>query len=98
MENSSRMPPEAGPNQPAQDKQELIQQLFDEIVGPLGPAHLAALFSEPGVAEPGRATWLAIPSWKQAADFVVELNAQAPAGWSARMADWDFAMPQPLFI
>lgn len=98
MENSSRMPPEAGQYQLAQDKQKLIQQLFDETVGPLGPAHLAALLSEPGVAEPGRANWLAIPSWKQAADFVVELNAQAPPGWSARVADWDYAMPQSLFI
>jgi hypothetical protein len=81
----------------SQDQQKILRQMFDEVAGPRGPAHLTALFWEPADARPARITWLAIPSWTPAADFVVEMNAAGPAGSSARVADWDHAVPQPLY-
>jgi hypothetical protein len=92
------MPPEADQSRSAEDKKKILRQIFDEVDGPRGPAHLAALFAAPGVAEPRRATWLAVPSWKPTAEFVSELNTEAPAGWFARVANWDYAMPQSLLI
>jgi hypothetical protein len=38
------------------------------------------------------------PSWDVPEAIAEGLNAQAPAGWRARVADWDVAMPNELFI
>jgi hypothetical protein len=75
-----------------------MQDVFDEIFGPRGPAHLVALLPGLGVAEPARVTWFAIPSWDEPEEVAQGLNAQAPPGWHARVANWDVAMPNELLI
>lgn len=93
-----KKPPEAAARQASPDMQDFMQREMDKIFGRRGPAHLVALIPDPGVAEPGRVTWTAIPSWDPAHKVAEGMNAQAPAGWHARVADWDRAMPNSLFI
>jgi hypothetical protein len=78
--------------------QDFVQREFERLFGPRGPAHLFAMFAEPGIAEPGRVAWMAVPSWDHAQVVEASINAQAPAGWYSRAADWDYAMPNSLFI
>lgn len=92
--------PEAGTGaaQTSSEMQDFMQREMEKIFGRRGPAHLVALIPDPGVAEPGRVTWVAIPSWDPAHLVADGINAQAPTGWHARVADWDIAMPNELFI
>src|SRR5258708_4211087 len=91
--------PEAGGGaaQTSAEMQDLMQREMEKIFGRRGPAHLVALIPDPGVAEPGRVSWVAIPSWDRAHVVADGINAQAPVGWHARVADWDIAMPNYLF-
>jgi hypothetical protein len=69
-----------------------------EMYGPRGPAHLVANISDPGGAEPVRISWMAVPSWDDAEVVADALNAAATPGCHARIADWDVAMPNGLFL
>ncbi len=91
-------PAAAGRGQASPEMQDFMQRELTKIFGRRGPAHLVALMPDPGVAEPGRVTWTAIPSWDPAHVVADKMNGQAPAGWHARVADWDHAMPNRLFI
>jgi hypothetical protein len=93
-----KKPAEAGAAHASPDTQDFLRREMDKIFGRRGPAHLVALIPDPGVAEPGRVTWTAIPSWDPAHVVADGMNAQAPPGWHARVADWDRAMPNRLFI
>ena len=88
----------AGATQPSREIQDFMQHEMIKIFGQRGPAYLVALLPEPGVAEPGRVTWTAIPSWNGEHALADAMNPEAPAGWHARVADWDRAMPNWLFI
>jgi hypothetical protein len=77
---------------------DLFEREMSRIFGPRGPAHLVALLPGPGVAQPARVSWFAIPSWDGPETVAQGLNAQAPSGWHARVADWDVTMPNELFI
>jgi hypothetical protein len=88
----------AGAAQMSPEKQEFMRRQMDEMFGPHGPAHLVAYIPDPGVTEPGRVTWMAVPSWDPADVVADAINAEAPAGLHARVADWDVAMPNGLFI
>jgi hypothetical protein len=94
----SQKPAGTGTGQASPEIQDFMRREMDKIFGPRGPAHLVALIPNPGVAEPGRVTWTAIPSWDPAQAVADRVNAQAPPGWHARVADWDRAMPNELFI
>ena len=93
-----KKPAEARAAQTSPDMQDFMQREMAKIFGRHGPAHLVALIPDPGVAELGWVTWTAIPSWDPAQLVADGMNAQAPAGWHARVADWDRAMPNELFI
>jgi hypothetical protein len=93
-----KKPAAAEAAQASPDMQDFIRREMGKIFGQRGPAHLVALIPDPGVAEPGRVTWTAIPSWNPAYMVADGMNAQAPAGWHARVADWDRATPNWLFI
>jgi hypothetical protein len=53
-----------------------MQREMDKIFGQRGPAHLVALIPDSAVAEPGRVTWTAIPSWDPAHIVAEGINAQ----------------------
>ena len=57
--------PEAGVGaaQTSSEMQDFVQREMEKIFGRRGPAHLVALSPDPGVAEPGRGSWAAIPAW-----------------------------------
>ena len=95
---SQQKPAGTGTGQASPEMQDFMRREMGKIFGPRGPAHLVALIPDPGVAEPGRVTWTAIPSWDPAHAVADRMNAQAPPGWHARVADWDRAMPNNLFI
>ncbi len=61
-----KKPAEAAAAQASPDMQDFMRREMDKIFGQRGPAHLVALIPDPGVAEPGRVTWTAIPSWDPA--------------------------------
>ena len=77
----SKKRPESGTGaaETSSGAQDFMQREMEKIFGSRGPAHLVALIPDPGVAEPGRVTWVAIPSWDQAHVVADEVNAQAPA-------------------
>lgn len=93
-----KKPPTAAVTQASTGMQDFMRREMDQIFGQRGPAHLVALIPDPGVAEPGRVTWTAIPSWDPAPIVAEGMNAMAPSGWHARAADWDQAMPNWVFI
>ncbi len=93
-----KKPAETAATQASPNMQDFMQREMGKIFGQHGPAQLVALIPDPGVAEPGRVTWIAIPSWDPVYMVAEDMNAQAPAGWHARVADWDEAMPDWLFI
>jgi hypothetical protein len=68
------------------------------MYGPHGPAYLLANISDPGGGEPVRISWMAAPSWGDAEVVADALNAAAPPDCHARIADWDVAMPNGLFL
>jgi hypothetical protein len=72
-----KKPTEAAATQTSPDMQDFMQREMDKIFGRRGPAHLVALIPNPGVAELGRVTWTAIPSWDPAHMVADGINAQA---------------------
>jgi hypothetical protein len=75
-----------------------VDDVFEKVFGSAGPPHLVALIPDDGIAEPGWVTWTAIPSWDHHYEVADAVNAEAPEGWHARIANWDLAMPNALLL
>jgi hypothetical protein len=70
--------------------QQFIRDEIDKIYGHRGPPTLVALIKDD---HPGRAVWIAVPSWDSDHEIEQAMNVGNPPDLRARVADIDDAMP-----